>query len=416
MNLPRFFYTSSRLCRALPRATAALLLLIWLVAGLERIARRPMSAREFDYARCGRELWEGASQPDGRQPDGRLTSCGNLPGGALAYRAAGLPLTVDLLLEARLDRWRSPGKRLYADDSAPGAALQLSSWELRHRQPLAPLLLRLPFLLTGLALGAALWWVTRRQFGNRAGALALAFYCFTPELFAASLEPGAAIPAAFGLFGSLYTTLGVAHALRGPRAKWPPRIVLLAALLGFTGAAQPMALVAALVVGLALALWVGEEHRALLAAIVAGCALVALGLELATYSFSVAAWRVAQSSAWHQLIAAPTAACGTALHFFAAGAHLGLTLATIAALALYVSARRSRFFGNSAPLIAAAVLLSFGATLAGALWLWALPFLFAFLGGLWADAFESRHTRLAEGAALTLVLLQAFFFFRSLSV
>jgi hypothetical protein len=40
-------------------------------------------------------------------------------------------------------------------------------------------------------------------------------------------------------------------------------------------------------------------------------------------------------------------------------------------------------------------------------WLWALPFLFTFIAGAFADAYESPKGRLAMGVAAALILLQA---------
>jgi hypothetical protein len=45
----------------------------------------------------------------------------------------------------------------------------------------------------------------------------------------------------------------------------------------------------------------------------------------------------------------------------------------------------------------------------GAPWLWALPFLLTFVGGVFADAYESERGRLAMAAAAAIVLLQAVF-------
>src|SRR5579864_2820432 len=41
-------------------------------------------------------------------------------------------------------------------------------------------LLRVPFILFGLWLGGALWWVTRRLYNNAGGYVALALYCSSP--------------------------------------------------------------------------------------------------------------------------------------------------------------------------------------------------------------------------------------------
>jgi hypothetical protein len=45
----------------------------------------------------------------------------------------------------------------------------------------------------------------------------------------------------------------------------------------------------------------------------------------------------------------------------------------------------------------------------GSPWLWGLPFLLTFVGGVFADAYESPRGRLAVAAAGAMVLLQALF-------
>jgi hypothetical protein len=45
----------------------------------------------------------------------------------------------------------------------------------------------------------------------------------------------------------------------------------------------------------------------------------------------------------------------------------------------------------------------------GTPWLWALPFLLTFVGGVFADAYEGPKGRLAMAAAGAIVLLQAAF-------
>jgi hypothetical protein len=72
--------------------------------------------------------------------------------------------------------------------------------------------------------------------------------------------------------------------------------------------------------------------------------------------------------------------------------------------------KKSRYFGNTAPLLCALVLfLLVTKGVPGAPWLWALPFLLTFIGGVWADAYESPHGKLALAAAGAVVLLQAIF-------
>ena len=42
-----------------------------------------------------------------------------------------------------------------------------------------------------------------------------------------AVVPNNEILALWGLYGLVYTAIGVAHAMQGPRRKWRPRIVLL---------------------------------------------------------------------------------------------------------------------------------------------------------------------------------------------
>jgi hypothetical protein len=110
----------------------------------------------------------------------------------------------------------------------PGGG-ELSTWELRHQLTHILLLLRLPFLFAGCLLGGCIWWVTRRLYGNLGGYTALALYCFSPAVLRACVAPNPEVLAALGVYGGVYTCIGVAHAMQGPRRKWRPRIVLLTA-------------------------------------------------------------------------------------------------------------------------------------------------------------------------------------------
>ena len=72
--------------------------------------------------------------------------------------------------------------------------------------------------------------------------------------------------------------------------------------------------------------------------------------------------------------------------------------------------RRSRYFGNTAPLLVAACLLPLVTTQVSTQpVLWALPFLLTFVGGVFADAFETKARRqyllLACGAIAAQVAL-----------
>ena len=65
------------------------------------------------------------------------------------------------------------------------------------------------------------------------------------------------------------------------------------------------------------------------------------------------------------------------------------------ALLLYVAVRRCRYFGNTAPLVMVLLLFPLVTTqTVSQPWLWALPFLFTFVGGVFADALETRQRKL----------------------
>jgi hypothetical protein len=376
----------------LPQRIAAGLLFCFLAQGLWLIGRATLSDRDYQYARCGRETWESPSAVSGY-----YTTCGNIHDGILAYRVAGLPLTLNLQLERMLDRFRAPENRVLQGDGP------VSSWELRHQMTHTLWLLRLPFLAAGCLLGGALWWVTRRQFGNLGGYTALALYCFCPAVIRAAVTPSPEVLAMLGIYAGIYTAIGVAHAMQGPRRKWRPRIVLLTLAFGLAYSAHIAALPVTVLMALGFMFWIAEGRRALIVPILLLTTFGALVLLFACYGFSPDAFSyLFRSSAGFLWIS-----LDPARHFFTL-AHAGIALASVAALALYATQRRSRFFGNTVSLICAAVFLLLVMTGAvGSPWLWSLPFLFTFIAGAFADAYESPQERVALAAGGAIVLLQA---------
>jgi hypothetical protein len=379
----------------LPQRIAAGLLAVFLIQGLWLTSRQTLTDRDYQYARCGREMWERPSPLDGY-----FTSCGNIHDGVLAYRLAGLPLTVDLMAERGLDHFRKPEDRLVQ------AGGELSSWELRHQLTHILLLLRLPFLAAGCLLGGGLWWVTRRLYGNLGGYMALGLYCFSPAVLRACVAPNAEVLAALGVYGGVYTCIGVAHAMQGPRRKWRPRIVLLTMAFGLAAAAHIAALPVVALMGLAAMLWVAEGRRSQVLPVVLLAVAGALVLVFACYGFSPDAFsylfRSAAGFLWVSL--------DPARRFFSALPNAGITVAAGAAVVLFLGLRKSWYFGNIAPLLCALVLMALVMTGApGSPWLWSLPFLLTFVGGIFADAYDGPRGRLAMGAAGAVVLLQAVF-------
>jgi hypothetical protein len=377
----------------LPQRIAAGFLALFLMQGLWVTAHQTLSDRDYQYARCGRETWERPSALAGY-----FTTCGNIHDGVLAYRLAGLPLTLNVLAERALDVFRKP------EDKVMQTGGEVTTWELRHQMTHVLLLLRLPFLMAGCALGGCIWWVTRRLYGNLGGYTALALYCFCPAVLRACLSPNTEVLAALGVYGGVYTCIGVAHAMQGPRRKWRPRIVLLTVIFGLTAASHIAALPVAALLGLALMLWVAEGHRSQVLPLVLVASAGALVLLFVCYGFSPDAFSyVFRSSAGFLSFSIEPAR-----RFFSTLTNAGITIAMCAALTLYVALRKSRYFGNTAPLLCALVCMVLVMTgVSGSPWLWSLPFLFTFAGGVFADMYESPRQRLALAAAMAIVALQA---------
>ncbi len=361
---------------------AAVLLLLLFGECCWSIARQPLSGDDYRYAFCGREMWERPTPVAGY-----FTTCGNLHGdGTLAYRVAGLPLTAQRLALLTADKFRKPENRLYGQGGLRGTA-----WELRHQIGQLKWLLRLPFCLFAVWLGGGLWWVSKRLFGKEGGAVSLALYCFCPAVVRYATTPNNEVLALWGLYGLVYTAIGVAHALQGPRHKWKPRIVLLTVALGLTAAAHLLAAIIGFGAGAAFLMYLAERRRQYVMQILIPAALGALLIVFVSFGMQVGAFTYVFTGGsarfWFGLY--------PAMAFFRAPENAGLTLAMAVALLVYVSTRRSRYFGNTAPLMVALALLPLYTTqVVTAPWLWALPFLFTFVGGVFADVLESRQRKL----------------------
>jgi hypothetical protein len=192
--------------------------------------------------------------------------------------------------------------------------------------------------------------------------------------------------------------------MQGPARKWRPRIILLTVIFGVAAAAHIAALPLAALLGLAAMLWIAEGRRSQTLPVVLMAAVGALIFVFACYGFSLdASSYVFRSSAgllWFST--------DPARRFFSSLSNGGITIAACAALVLYLAARKSRYFGNTLPLLCSAILFLLVMTGApGTPWLWALPFLLTFVGGVFADAYEGPRGRLALAAGGAIVLAQA---------
>ena len=378
-----------------PQRLAALLLLMFLVECAWVISRQELTAGDYRYAKCGREMWERPSPLAGY-----FTTCGNLNGEqTFAYRLAGFPLTAQRLLLLSADRFRKPENRLYSSGSLNG-----STWEARHEISEVKWLMHLPFVLMAAWLGGGLWWVSRRLFGNKGGFLALALYVFNPEVILYAVVPNNEVLAMWGLYGLVYTAIGVAHAMQGPRRKWRPRIVLLTVALGLTATAHLLAAMIGFAASVAFMFYLAEGRRSAVLLIATYAALGAGLIDFASYSFHLQPFTYVFAGGagrfWFGL---------EGVHgFVLSPAGWLLLMATAVALLLYAGVKRSRYFGNTAPLLMVVLLVGVETTqVRTAPWLWALPFLMTFVGGVFADALETRQRKLYLALVALLVVTQA---------
>jgi hypothetical protein len=365
-----------------PQRLAALLLLAFFAECLWVIGHQELSTTDYRFANCGRQMWERPTPLAGY-----FTTCGNLNGdGTFAYRVAGFPLTVQRLTLLAADHFRAPANRLYT-----GGSLNGSTWEARHELASVLYLIHLPFVLFAIWLGGGLWWVSRRLFGNEGGFFALGLYCFCPAVVRMAVTPNNDVLAMWGLYGLIYTAVGVAHAMQGPRRKWRPRIALLTIALGLTAAAHLLAAIAGFIAALIFMLYLAERRRSYVMQILIFATIGALVLLLAFYGFHLAAFSYVFTGGaarfWFSLVA---------LRNFASSiVNAPILIATGVAMLLYHGVRRSRYFGNTAPLLIVLALAPLVTTqTVTAPWLWALPFLFTFIGGVFADALETRYRKL----------------------
>lgn len=361
---------------------AAGLLLLFVLECVWVISRQSISPDDYRYARCGREMWERPSPLAGY-----FTTCGNMNGdGTFAYRLAGLPLTVERLVLLGVDRLRAPENRLYV-----GGSLRGSTWEARHELGSVVWLEHLPFVLFAAWLGAGLWWVTRRLFGNEGGFLALALYVFCPTVVRYAVRPNNEVLAMWGLYGLAYTAIGVAHAMQGPRRKWRPRIALLTVALGLTAAAHLLAAIFGFAAAVVLMLYLAERRRSYVLQILVFSAVGALLLLFAAFSFRPDAFSYVFTGGgarfWFSL--------ARARQFVADLGNGPIVVALLVSLVLWLGVRRSRYVGNTVPLMVGALLLPVITTqVVSDPVLWALPFLLTFVAGVFADALETRQRRL----------------------
>ena len=400
------FFTRERF--ATPQVIAGLLLLIFL-SQCAWLIRRKLQTTNIDndelfVLEAGLRAWHGkpllsqtmvaAAHPDVMNPASGETGAETVSGdfdpnhSPLYYLVAAAPLLVwsgELRTESALS-WR---------------------W-----------LAYVPFLFFGVMLGASLWYVARRLYGNLGGYFALVLYCFAPGLIrsSASWYAKPEMGAAWGAFGSVFTAIAVSHTLYAPREvvlwNWR-RIVLLGISLALAiGSQFSMLVLVPLVLGLLL--YLAPERRMAGLVIWAAACGIALVLVFASYGFQPEAF-------WHGMKHArffpySFSAFGVWPLYRDLFGELGqicpaLIIAVPVTLIAYAWWPRARYFGNAAPLLCAALFLALGLSTVDypglGLRLIAVPFLFLFAAGVTSDLLETRSRSLVQACACGLLAAYA---------
>jgi hypothetical protein len=368
------FFTHDRF--GSPQFIAALLLLGFLAQCLWLVQRNPVSEMEAGRIRQGLLQWRGgtvaATDPE-HSPLYFLIGAAGL----ISYQGTGDAIS--------LDRWR---------------------W-----------LARAPWLALGLLLGASLWYVARRLYGNRGGYIALVLFCFAPTMVgqSASYFPPEEIGTVWGAFGTVFTAIAVAHTLYAPRRvlwNWW-RISLLALSLALAIGCR-FTMWVLLPLGLAFLFYLAPGlRRAALAVYGASCGIAALIL-LAAYFFQAGMLRQGLARAhWLEFVPGalrmPEAYWALVLRLMRTSPAL-LVLLPIAWIT-FAAWPRTRYFGNSVPLLVAALLSVLGLMSAHgagmAFEMSVMPFLFVFIAGVFADLLETRHRELLLASTAGILIAHA---------
>ncbi len=280
-------------------------------------------------------------------------------------------------------------------------------------------LARVPYLVFGALLGASLWYVSRRLYGNEGGFIALTLYCFSPGVIRATAlwfaEPE--VSAVWGAFGTIFTGIAVAHTLYAPREvilwNWRRTLLLGVSLALAVGCQFSLVVMAPLT--LAFMLYLAPTRRVAALIIWSAACAVALVLLFAAYFFHPAAlWDGLRHATW---LGITGQTFGMSAAYRELLVQLGqnspaLVLALPVALVTYLRWPRTRYFGNTAPLLVGVLclLLGFAAPHYQGLGfqLVALPFLFVFVSGIFADLLETKQRTLIMACIAGLLLAYGF--------
>ncbi|MGA7290229.1 MAG: hypothetical protein WBX02_19160, partial [Terriglobales bacterium] len=259
------------------------------------------------------------------------------------------------------DQDRSP---LYYLIAAAPSLMRPDAW---LPQSLLPIMAAIPYLFFGVMLGASLWYVARRLYGNAGGYIALALYCFSPAMIVnvGGAQSVGEMGAVWGAFGTIFTAIAVAHTLYAPRevVLWNWRRILLLGLSLALAIGNQFSLALLALVILPVMLWVAPVRPRAVITIWATAIAVAAVLLFAAYFFEPALfWQGLLHARW---ISVEPAAFGMSVSYsstlrtiFAGSPPLMIILPV--ALIAYFAWKRAHYFGNCAPLLMATLFLVLG--------------------------------------------------------
>jgi hypothetical protein len=395
------FFTRERFGQ--PQVLAGMLLLIFLAQGFWLVYRglqAGVSEPELSRLEQGLRQWHGKG-------------LAGTPGCALgAQDSAALPQ--ELGNSGSYDAYHSP--LWYLTESAP-----LLAWA-KPLQAESVLfwgwLARAPSLLFGLLLGASLWYVARRLYGNMGGYVALMLYCFSPGILRVSAlwfaEPESA--AAWGAFGAIFTAIAVAHTLYAPRevVLWNWRRIALLGLSLALAVGSQFSLIVVVPLALAFMLYLAPTRRP--AAWVIWGAACAVGCLLLFAAYAFHAKEALEGMRQADFFGITWRAFGMRVAYRQVLSQLAqsspaLMIAVPAALITYFAWPRARYFGNHAPLLVSVLFVLLAIAMPhypglGFQFL-VLPFLFLFVAGVSADLLETPHRRLVLACLWGLLTAQA---------
>lgn len=377
-----------------PQFVAAALLLAYLLqcVWLVRVQASHALISDSDQAlriHLGLEQWKGG--PIAGTPDSlRSEAATGLPSAGRAGH---------LRVRDGYDQDRSPLYYLIA--AAPVLLLSVLRPGYWLPELFRPFVAASPYLFFGVMLGASLWYVARRLYGNTGGYIALTLYCFSPAMIVnvTGAQSLGEMGAVWGAFGTIFTAIAVAHTLYAPREVvfWNWRRILLLGLSLALAAGNQFSLGVLVLVILPLMFWVAPVRpRSVLVIWIAAIAVATVLLFAAYFLEPTLFWGGMLHARW---IDFEPAGFGIPVLYRRAvhttiGSSPPLMFALPVALIAYFGWKRTRYFGNTAPLLIAGLLfiLALGASdfPGQGFYLAMLAFVFVFVSGVFADLLETR--------------------------